>query len=90
MIECLLAPECLKGSLAGSASLIITKMQIKTKTPHLSEYYINMKSRKMVLLNLSVGRNRDTDVENGFVDTAGKERVERMESVALKCTYHHV
>ena len=56
----------------------------------MSEYYINMKSRKMVLLNLSVGRNRDTDVENGFVDTAGKERVERMESVALKCTYHHV
>ena len=49
-----------------------------------------MKSRKMVLLNLSAGRNRDTDVENGFVDTAGKERVERMESVALKCTYHHV
>ena len=65
-------------------------MQIKTKAPHLSEYCINMKSRKMVPLNLSAGRNRDTDVENGFVDTAWKERVERMESVALKCTYYHV
>ena len=39
-----------------------------------------MKSRKMVLINLSTGRNRDTDVEDGFGDAAGTERVERTES----------
>ena len=39
-----------------------------------------MKSRKMVLMNLSTGQNRDTDVEDGFGDAAGTERVERTES----------
>ena len=29
-----------------------------------------MESRKIVLMNLLQGRNRDTDVENGLMDTA--------------------
>ena len=29
-----------------------------------------MEFRKMVLMNLIAGRNRDTDTENGLVDTA--------------------
>lgn len=36
-----------------------------------------MKSRKMVLMNLSAGRNRDTDVEDGFGGALGKERVKQ-------------
>ena len=30
-----------------------------------------MESRKMVLMNLFVGKNRDADVENEHMDTAG-------------------
>ena len=36
-------------------------------------YYIYMESRKMVLMNLFAGRNRDFQAKNGFVDTAGEE-----------------
>ena len=31
-----------------------------------------MESRKMVLMNLFSGRNRDADIENRLVDTAGE------------------
>ena len=31
-----------------------------------------MKSRKLVLMNLFAGRNRDLQAKNGFVDTAGE------------------
>ena len=31
-----------------------------------------MESRKMVLMNLFAGKNRDTDIENGLVNTAGE------------------
>ena len=34
---------------------------------------IDIKSRKMVHMNLLQGRNRDTEAENGCVDTAGGE-----------------
>ena len=34
-------------------------------------------------------RNRDTDIENRLVETAGKERV-GIERVALKDTYYHM
>ena len=42
---------------------------------------------KMVLMDLFAGRNRDTDVENGLMDTAGEGEVGRTERVAL--TYIH-
>ena len=32
-----------------------------------------MESRKMVLMNRLQGRNKDSDVEEGLVDTAGEE-----------------
>ena len=32
-----------------------------------------MKSRKMLLMNLFAGRNRDLQANNGFVDTVGEE-----------------
>ena len=32
-----------------------------------------MKSRKLVLMNLFAGRNRDLQAKNGFVDTVGEE-----------------
>ena len=35
-----------------------------------------MESRKMVLMNLLQGRNKDSDVEEGLVDTAGEEESE--------------
>ena len=31
-----------------------------------------MKSRKMVLMNLFVGSNKDADIESKLVDTAGE------------------
>ena len=34
-----------------------------------------MESRKMVLVNLFAGSNRDADIENRLVDTVGKEMV---------------
>ena len=32
-----------------------------------------MESRKIVLMNLLQGRNKDSDVQEGLVDTAGEE-----------------
>ena len=43
--------------------------------------------RKMVLMNLSAGRNRDADVEKGLVDTVWGGEGETSERVAL--TYTH-
>ena len=37
-----------------------------------------MESRKMVLMSLSVGRHRDTDVEKRLVVRVGKERTGQM------------
>ena len=37
---------------------------------------IHSKSRKLVLMKLSAGQNRDADVENKFVDMAGAVGVE--------------
>ena len=37
----------------------------------------------MVLMNLSQGRNRDADVEDGLVDTAGEAEVGCIERAAL-------
>ena len=31
-----------------------------------------MESRKMVLMSLFTGKNRDAEVENGFMDTVGE------------------
>ena len=44
----------------------------------------------MVLMNIFAGQKRDTDVENGLVDTGGKGRVGRSERVALMYIHYHV
>ena len=49
-----------------------------------------MESRKTVLMNLFAGRDRDRDVENRFVDNVAKERLGRIERVALKYIHHHM
>ena len=49
----------------------------------LTYIYIYIKSRKMVLMNLFVGSNRDTDIESTLVGTAGKDTVGQIERVAL-------
>ena len=46
-----------------------------------------MESRKVVLINLSRGKNRDADVENRLWTLQGKEMVGPTERVAL--TYIH-
>ena len=38
-----------------------------------------MESRKIVLMNLFAGQNRDTDVENRFVDPENEEEDELRE-----------
>ena len=47
-----------------------------------------MKSRKMVLLNLSAGQ-QEMQTENRLVDT-GKERVGQIERVAMKPIHYHM
>ena len=49
-----------------------------------------MEFRKMVLMNYLQGRNRVADIENGLVDTAGREMVGRIERVALTYIHYHV
>ena len=52
--------------------IIHSKVSQKEK----NKYYIlsiYMEYRKMVLINLLQGRNRDTDIENGLVDTVVEE-----------------
>ena len=39
-------------------------------------------------MNLFTGRNRDTDLENGLVNLAGKEKAGRTERVALTYTHY--
>ena len=34
--------------------------------------HMNMKSRKIVPMDISAGQDRDADMEKGLVDTAGK------------------
>lgn len=46
-----------------------------------------VKPRKMVQMNLVPGRNRDPDVENAHVDTAGKGQVGRIEGAAVARTH---
>ena len=47
-----------------------------------------MKSRKMVLMNLSAGQ-QEMQTENRLVDT-GKERVGQIERVAMKPIHYHM
>ena len=42
----------------------------------------------MAVMNLYAGQNRDSDIENGLVDTAGEEG--RTERVALTYIHFHV
>ena len=51
--------------------------------------YIYINSRKMVLMNLFIGSNRDTDIEDRLVGTAGKDTVGQIERVALKYVNRH-
>ena len=45
----------------------------------------------MALVNLFAEKEwRHTDIENGLTNTAGKERVWRIEKVALRHTHSHV
>ena len=46
-----------------------------------------MEARKLVLMNL---RNRDTDIENGCVNTVRKGRVGRIERLGLTNILYHV
>ena len=49
-----------------------------------------MESRKMALMNLFAHRNRDADIENRLVDTAGEVGVGRTERVAGKHIHYHI
>ena len=46
-----------------------------------------MESRRMVLMNLLQGRDRDTDIEKRLVDTRREGKGRQIERVALK---HHI
>ena len=49
-----------------------------------------MEPRKMVLMNLLQGRNRDTDIENRLVDSGERRRWDAMREVALKHTHMYM
>ena len=49
-----------------------------------------MKFGKMVWWTYLPDKNRDPDIENRLVDTAGKERVGWIERIALKHTHYNM
>ena len=51
---------------------------------------IHMESRRMVLMNLLQGRDRDTDTENRLVGTMREGKGRRIERVALKHTHNQM
>ena len=58
----------------------------KNKYRMLTHIY-GSKKKKMVLMNLVAGHNKDTDIENGLEDTVGEGKLGRSERVAW--TYIH-
>ena len=56
-------------------SVIQTEVSQKNKAKYIY-LHIYIKSRKMVLINLFAGQNRDTDIENRLMDIVGEGEVE--------------
>ena len=53
-------------------SVIQSEVSQKKKNKYCLLTHIYMESRKVVLMTLFAGPNRDTNVENGLADTAGE------------------